>query len=118
LMSGRPYLSLFHKRSSSHEILSAAGGGISLAFESNTELVALEHALSRAIVRLVTDPSSLGHADPSAYAPYTARATAEQFAAIFNRLSGNKAERSLDIAKHARETHICCVNRILREHGR
>jgi glycosyltransferase involved in cell wall biosynthesis len=94
LMSGRPYLSLFHKRSSSHEILSAAGGGISLAFEANAELVALEHALSRAIVRLVTDPSSLGHADPSAYAPYTARATAKQFAAIFNRLSGNKAERS------------------------
>lgn len=87
LMSGRPYLSLFHRRSSSHEILSAAGGGISLAFETNDDLSAMGDAIGSAIVRLVTNPSSLGRAVPTTYASYTARAISAQFAAIFERIA-------------------------------
>lgn len=90
LMSGRPYLSLFHKRSSSHEILSAAGGGISLAFETSDDLSAMGDAIGSAIVRLVTDPGSLGRAVPTTYAPYTARAISAQFAAIFERIAAER----------------------------
>jgi hypothetical protein len=90
LMSGRPYLSVFHARSSSHEILSAAGGGISLAFETNEELAGLSNELGAALVRIVTDPNALGRADPAAYAPYTAGAIAAKFAAIFDRVAAEK----------------------------
>ena len=41
LMSGRPYLSVFHRASSSHEILSRAGGGIALGFDGAAELPGL-----------------------------------------------------------------------------
>jgi hypothetical protein len=87
-MSGRPYLSLFHAQSSAHDILSKAGGGISLAFNDARELAALVVPLSDAVVRLVTDPGSLGRADPSAYADYTAASIAQRYGGIFDGLAG------------------------------
>lgn len=85
LMSGRPFLSLFHSASSAHKILSSAGGGLAFAFSDRWELLALDELLSEALFTLATAPASLGLADPTAYAPYEARATAERFAEIFNR---------------------------------
>ncbi|MDB5451805.1 MAG: hypothetical protein JWO33_383, partial [Caulobacteraceae bacterium] len=41
LMSGRPYLSLFHRLSSAHTVLGAAGGGVALGFDGADELTAL-----------------------------------------------------------------------------
>lgn len=88
LMSGRPFLSLFHRASSSHEILASIGGGAAFSFATPVELAALEAPISDALVTLVKSPSDLGVADPAAYAPYTAAAIARQYAAIFNRVSG------------------------------
>lgn len=93
LMSGRPYLSLFHRASSSHSILTAAGGGISLAFQNAEELVKLRPALADGLVRLVAEPASLGRADPSAYEAFTARNVAGQFAEIFNRVVHDRSHR-------------------------
>jgi hypothetical protein len=87
LMSGRPYLSLFHKASSAHKILSAAGGGVALAFSDAEGLAALGHPLREALYTLATAAASLGAADPSAYAPYEARATAQRFGDIFDGLA-------------------------------
>ena len=87
LMSGRPYLSIFHRLSSSHEILTKTGGGIALSFNGKDDLVALEQPIVDALVRLVSAPESLGRADPSAYAPYEACAVAARYAAIFERIS-------------------------------
>lgn len=88
MMSGRPFLSLFHARSSSHAILSAAGGGAALAFETPEELAALEPAIAEALGRLARDPASFGRVDPAAYAPYEARAVAADFARIFDAVAG------------------------------
>lgn len=83
LMSGRPYLSLFHAQSSAHAILSAAGGGVSLAFEDQAGLDALTSTLADGLRRLAQHPADLGAADPAAYAAFTAKAVAGRFAAIF-----------------------------------
>lgn len=87
LMSGRPFLSLFHAASSAHAILSAAGGGRALAFDSEPSLVALTDQLADGLASLAFRPESLGSVDPRAYADYTAYSVAGRFAGIFNRLT-------------------------------
>jgi hypothetical protein len=89
LMSRRPFLSLFHRASSAHAILAAAGGGRAFAFATPQELAALEVSLADGLRTLAGAPVSLGRVDPAAYAPYEARAIARRFAAIFNSLNAN-----------------------------
>jgi hypothetical protein len=87
LMSGRPFLSLFHRESSAHAILTAAGGGRSFAFATQEELAALEAPIADGLRRLAAAPESLGSVDPSAYAAYEARAIAIRFSAIFDSIA-------------------------------
>lgn len=87
LMSGTPYFSLFHKSSSSHAILSQAGGGLPLAFANAMELEALEQPLADALATLATAPDRLGKADASAYAPFEARSIAKRYANIFDSIA-------------------------------
>jgi Glycosyl transferase 4-like domain len=91
LMSGRPYLSLFHQASSAHAILVKAGGGNAFSFATREELDALVPRLSMTLTALARDPHSVGKADPAAYAPYTAHAVAGKFGAIFEKLSYREA---------------------------
>lgn len=84
LMSGRPFLSLFHGASSAHEILTAAGGGCAFAFTSAQELAALEIPLANALRRIAFAPETLGRANPAMYASYEARVIARHFANIFD----------------------------------
>lgn len=88
LMSGRPYLSIFHAGSSSHGILTRAGGGAAFAFTGVERLAALIPAIAEGLARLAEQPASLGRVDPAAYAPYTAHAVAGQFARVFEAASG------------------------------
>ena len=85
LMSGRPFLSIFHRMSSSHEILARAGGGLAFAFQTFDELETLVPAIAEGLERLATNPGAFGRADPAAYAPFTAHAVAGQFAEVFDR---------------------------------
>jgi hypothetical protein len=85
LMSGRPYLSLFHSASSAHRILSAAGGGRTFCFSDAAELSTLAPALSKALLEMLTEPASFGRSDPAVYDAYTARSVAGQFAEVFER---------------------------------
>ena len=87
LMSGRPYLSLFHRESSAHRILSAAGGGIALAFSNAAELANLEIAIAEGLRTLALTPKALGKANSASYAPYEARAIARKYADIFINVS-------------------------------
>lgn len=85
LMAGRPFLSIFHRKSSAHEILIRAGGGISLGFETVKELRGLVPSIVEGLERLTTSPSSVGHIDSAAYDLYTARSVAGRFANVFER---------------------------------
>ena len=85
LMSGRPFLSVFHRMSSSHEILTHAGGGLALSFETADELEALVPAIAEGLERLISNPGAFGEVNPAAYAPFTAHAVAGQFADVFER---------------------------------
>jgi Glycosyl transferase 4-like domain len=87
LMSGQPYLSLFHKQSSAHTILSAAGGGLAFSFASLEELAALETSVADGLRQLATQKFS--KADPAVFEGYSARAVTGRFAAIFDFLSQN-----------------------------
>jgi hypothetical protein len=89
LMSGRPYLSIFHVASSANAILSSAGGGRSFTFETPEELDALGPSLAQGLMTLAFNPHALGAVDPIAYAPYEARNIAGRFADIFDRISSN-----------------------------
>lgn len=90
LMAGRPFISLFHRNSSSHAILTEAGGGLVHAFADEVELAALEGELAQSLTTLVERGSELGLPDPAAYAPYEARAVAGQFAEIFDRIHADR----------------------------
>ena len=91
LMSGRPFVSLFHRASSAHAILAAAGGGRALSFATSEDLPALEVPLAEALRALAAEPESLGIADPEAYASYGAEAIACRFAQIFNQVAAEHA---------------------------
>jgi hypothetical protein len=88
LMAKRPFLSIFHKASSAHEILSAAGGGQALAFATEAELAALTPRIAEALHDLATRPEIFGTSDDTVYEPYTARSVARQFAQMFDRVCG------------------------------
>lgn len=90
LMAGKPYLSAFHRASSAHQILMAAGGGIALAFSAGEELAALEGTICDGLCRLAIEPQTLGIADPAVYMSFEARAIAARFAAIFERLQSDR----------------------------
>lgn len=89
LMSGRPYLSLFHRASSSHAILSSAGGGFAHAFCEDNDAVGLVAELAMSLRKLVLEPDQLGRVDRAAYASIEACAIAARFAAIFDEVSRN-----------------------------
>jgi hypothetical protein len=86
LMSGRPYLSIFHSSSSSHRILSGAGGGAAIAFNDVGHLPSLVTSIASAIRRLAEQPATLGSVKPESYADYTASAVARKFADVLERV--------------------------------
>lgn len=88
MMSGRPYLSVFHQASSSHTILTRAGGGIALGFDGAAALPRLIDRIADAIIRLATAPDTVVPAHPAAYRDFTAARIAERYAEIFDKLSG------------------------------
>lgn len=90
LMARRPYLSIYHRQSSAHTILTAAGGGVALAFSTEDQLKALEAEICDGLYRLIAEPETLGQSDPAAYAPYESRNIAQQFADIFSRLANEQ----------------------------
>ena len=90
LMCGRPWLSLLHRASSAHAILSAAGGGRALAFGTKDELAAVEGPLANGLRTLALNPETLGVANPAAYAAYEARTIAARFAEIFDRMAAQR----------------------------
>lgn len=86
LMCGRPWLSLFHRDSSAHAILRAAGGGVALSFATQADLEAVETDVAGALRRIARAPHSLGRPDAAAWKDFHARSVAEHYAAIFERL--------------------------------
>lgn len=92
LMSGRPWLSVFHRASSAHAVLCDSGGGIALAFSNDAELAALDGPICDAIVRLAQAPASLGRADPAVVARFEASAIARRFADVFDSLQHERLE--------------------------
>jgi hypothetical protein len=83
LMSGRPWLSIFHARSSAHAVLLRAGGGAAFAFADVAHLANLVPMIADGLVRIAANPSSVGSVDPAAYAPFVAHAVAARFAEVF-----------------------------------
>jgi hypothetical protein len=99
LMSQRPFLSLFHRASSAHAILSAAGGGGVFAFGDPQELASLEVPLADGLGQLAAAPESLGRVRPAVYAHYEARAIASRFAAIFDLLEAENTGKSHNLRR-------------------
>lgn len=86
LMSGRPFLSLFHPDSSAHQILTNAGGGIALPFDSNRPKSLLQNAIADALECLISGKGFVEKANPETYANYSADRVARQFADVFEQL--------------------------------
>lgn len=82
LMSGRPWLSIFHRQSSAHDILTRAGGGAAFGFSSPVDLGAIVPAIADDLIRLALKPGSFGTVNPAAYASFTACAVAGHFAEV------------------------------------
>ncbi len=87
LMSGRPFISLFHEESSSHDILTRAGGGVALGFANGAALGLSPPRIADAFIRIVEAPQSLGRVDPTTYEQYSAQSVSLQFAKIFDKIS-------------------------------
>jgi hypothetical protein len=86
LMSGRPFLSIFHSESSSHEILSRAGGGAIHSFASLPELAEMAGTIALGLQRFGEGSIQFPPPNAAAYEPYTAHAVSGQFADIFDRV--------------------------------
>lgn len=86
LMTDRPYISLFHRESSAHEILRAAGGGVNFGFSSLAELKLLEQDICAGLERLIDAPGSLGLVDPASYRAFEAHSIAQRYGEIFDLL--------------------------------
>ncbi|MEO0451503.1 MAG: glycosyltransferase [Pseudomonadota bacterium] len=83
LMSGTPFLSLFHEQSSSHQILSNAGGGLAHGFSDIDQIGDLQSALIESLTTLMRPGIDLGKPNPSSYANYTADSVSQAFADVF-----------------------------------
>jgi hypothetical protein len=90
LMSGRPYLSMFHQASQAHAFVVRAGGGMALGFAGKAGLPTLVSPLADAIVRLATATPPIEPPRREVYAPFEASAIAAQYAAIFERQSARQ----------------------------
>jgi Glycosyl transferase 4-like domain len=88
LMSGRPFLSVFHSASSAHQILADAGGGRAFSFATAEELDGLRPRLARAIRELVMAPEAVGLPRREAVAPYAAPVIARRFADVLETITG------------------------------
>jgi len=89
LMSGRPFLSVFHQESSSHAILRAAGGGRVHGYVPDESQETLIDDIAASLRTIVVDPASLGRANSAAYSPYEAKMIASRFSAILDDVSRN-----------------------------
>jgi hypothetical protein len=87
LMSGRPILALFHKKSSAFEILNRSGGARVFGFSNHEELLAMTGAVANALRDIALEPHSIGLVDRSVVADYEADVIARRYAAIFERLA-------------------------------
>lgn len=87
LMAKRPFLSIFHSASSSHSILSDAGGGCTFAFDSAAALEALVPDVKAALEYLVTSREQLPAPNEITYQQFSARQIAGQYAEIINEIS-------------------------------
>ncbi|MBP0581175.1 glycosyltransferase [Labrys sp. LIt4] len=86
LLTKRPYLSLFHRLSGAHALLAAAGGGIHFSFTDANGLAGLPQDIATGLERLALDPASLGQSRQDRLEPFSARAIAGRYAAIFDGL--------------------------------
>lgn len=88
LMSGRPFLSVFHSASSAHQILADAGGGRAFSFATVEELDGLRPRLAAAIRELAMAPEAVGLPRSEAVAFYAAPAIARRFAGVLETITG------------------------------
>jgi hypothetical protein len=100
LMSGRPYLSVFHEASEAHALLTRAGGGLALGFACKAGLPALTPKLTDAIARLVRRTPAIGAPRREVYAPFEASAIAARYGAIFERLGKHQPESERILKVH------------------
>ena len=85
LMAGRPFLSIFHQKSSSHQILQTTGGGIALSFNDENELRAMAPSIRAALELMIATPDRLKPLDVKAVEPFTAPYIAKRCAELFER---------------------------------
>jgi hypothetical protein len=90
LMTGRPFLSLFHRQSAAHSVLRASGGGVTVAFSTLAELEGLQGEICDGLERLLDHPGSLGLADRAAYRAFEASSIAGQYGRIFDGLGAER----------------------------
>lgn len=90
LMSGRPYLSIFHSESSGHAVLAKAGGGIALAFEGGADLSSLVPRIEEALIKLTSPRVAFEPANKGAYAVFEAPAIAKRFADVFRAVTNER----------------------------
>ena len=86
LMSGVPFISIFHEASSAHQILMAAGGGFTHSFSELDKLPRISSALKGCLAAIANKRLNLPKRNSTAYEAYTATNIAKRFAEIFNGL--------------------------------
>ena len=84
LMSGTPFLSIFHSKSSAHRILAEAGGGVCVDFSTLEELSQKVDTIADSLHQLISNGASFPCADASLYAEFTADAVSRRYAKIFD----------------------------------
>lgn len=87
LMAKRPYLSIFHKDSSAHQLLQRGGGGRIFGFADVSQLEAQIPDIASALAQIAVHPRDFRSVDEAIYSDFTASGVAASFASIFDRLA-------------------------------
>lgn len=87
LMSGTPYISIFHNASSAHQILIASGGGFAHSFKDTKDLQCLVTPLKENLAKFALAKLDAPVSNPRAYEAYTAHNIARQFSQVFDAVS-------------------------------
>lgn len=89
LMSGTPFISLFHEQSSAHHLLSTASGGLAFSFSSLEGPGTIVSDLASGLIEIAEGGKCLGEVDPKIYQDFTAESVAGSFAEVFSRVVNN-----------------------------
>ena len=87
LLSGKPYIAIYHTASTAFDILTRYDGGFVIGFRSGGDLDHISDRVSEHLVQIAEKTGVVWQPDNTVLQPYTAKSVANQYANILDEIS-------------------------------